>query len=110
MNEGQRERPDGYEALPKRFRDYIGQLETRLRSLSDSLPTRALTCIEVVDYFASDNERVYLPDKTKLRFYVGRERFDVCMDDDGIKVTTEWQGLSVNPEASNVVVITSSRK
>ena len=39
MKSDAKKRPEGYDALPKRFKDYISGLEGQIDSLAKALPT-----------------------------------------------------------------------
>ena len=106
------QRPDGYDALPKRFKDYIRQMEGELHSARASQLVSTPTRVKIADYSArhDDKPEVYLPDRTRLAFRVGRSSWawiEVRHTDqapDAIEVSSS-RGLVVYPGVSNVVYV-----
>lgn len=109
-------RPDGFDDLPRRFRDYVRTLEDANKALRDSRPSTGRTSVEVVDYLAKDEDKTYLSDGTRIRFRVGDAEFEVgaarphrTVSGSAIEISLN-QSLSssllaVLPEAGNIVVI-----
>lgn len=97
--------PDGYDALPKRFKLYIRQLEDRVTSLERSQPSATPSRVHVIDYLSQT--KTYLPDATRLVFTVKNDEFEVLHseDHDGIEIRSSRHGLAVLPGVSNVVYI-----
>lgn len=102
-------RPDGYDALPKRFKDYIGQLESRVCALQSDRPTDRETRIRIVNVMARHHKEreTYLPDKTTIAFKVGKGWIEARVAEglrgDVLELRGEWGGLAVYPSSSNVV-------
>jgi hypothetical protein len=100
-------RPDGFDALPRRFRDYIAKLESEVDGLLKSRPTLTPTGLRVIDY--SSDTSTWLPDGTRLEFTVqGAKRLEeirVYATRRGIEVNCSTSGLAVLPGVSNVVEI-----
>lgn len=100
-------RPDDIGRLPKRFRDYISELEARLHALQAKRPVPGRTRIELQNYSAkSDDDRLFLPDGTRLLFATASGvRLELFLNDDydAIEVMAHEGGLAVLPAVSNVV-------
>jgi hypothetical protein len=106
MTDKKDERPEGYDALPRRFKDYINALEERVRTLRSAMPSQAPTGLRIETYDRSGQE-VYLPDRTRLEFSIGQERFNVCAEDDGLEIGSERSRLLILPGVSNRITITT---
>lgn len=102
-------RPDGYDRLPKRFRQYVERLEDRVSALEKATPTAGReTALKVVDKLHGGDD-AYLPDTTCLEFsHVPGAvlRVEACLD--GLRVVSQVGRLAVFPEVSNVVVVAAA--
>ena len=120
MKSDAKERPDGYDALPKRFKDYIRQLEDEIHGLKASQPVKERTRIHVVDHMAAHEGRApyYLPDKTRFAYHLrsnakergGGESMVVSLaervrGEKVLEIHAEWNGIAVYPHSGNVVHI-----
>lgn len=118
----ERQRPDGYDALPARFKKYIDALERQVNGLLASRPSATATDIKVVNYDAKSGEETYLPTRTRLdltlrlpqcveqpksRSRAASERHvQVYISKDGESVELYGEdALCVLPDISNVVRI-----
>src|SRR5688572_29220637 len=108
-------RPAGYAALPKRFRDYIAELESKVSTLERQAPNRASrqgARLRLVDRLFAGNDG-FLPDDTQFEFLIGGTEFRVKAASrdaggygiDGVEVSTQNGACVVHPCVSNVVVI-----
>ncbi len=104
-------RPIGYDALPKRFKTYIDDLESQLRTLAMQVPARKAvqgTQLKLVDRLYQGNDG-YLSDDTEFAFLIGTDEFRVKAARnhgvDGVEVSSPSGPLVVHPRVSNVVVI-----
>lgn len=102
-------RPDGFDALPARFKRYIADIETRERELRKALPSATKTAVRMVNYMDKAAE-VYLPSDSRIAFSVGRTEFLVQLADDGIEVRTDLSGLMIEPNVSNSVLIKERKR
>lgn len=106
------ERPDGYAALPNRFKDYIAALELRVSTLEAQAPCRSSkqgARLKLVDRSYAGNDG-FLPDDTVFEFLIDGAEFRVqaARPDKGIcgvEVSTQMGACVVHPCVSNVVVI-----
>ena len=108
-------KPTGFDALPKRFKDYIRHLEEEIYSLRKALPSDDPTSVRIADALAEHHGRDlhYLPDNTAIEFLVGKAWFEVKRADlevPSLKVTTDFDGLLVIPGVSNVVYLAERRR
>lgn len=106
------DRPDGYDALPKRFKDYIRKLEYNVGMLQGRLPKTEPTnvCIKEYDSLRGVEAKTYLADNAAVEFTVGKERFVAQRKADGLEVRTEWNGLMVRPEVTNVITVVTRER
>lgn len=116
MTQNPAERPDGFSALPKRFKDYIAQLERAIHTLESQVPARRMMngqSIKVVDRLHEGNDG-FLPDDTEFEFHIKGAVFRIKRASphhgiEGIEINTEFGVCVVYPRVSNVVVIGSAR-
>lgn len=114
-------RPDGFDALPKRFRDYVRGLESTIETLTHQVPSRASTegaRLMVVDRQHRGNDG-YLSDDTRIRHSIvvsggrpGIEEIEVFRSEhyEGIELRAlSGSSLLVRPECANVVVVETDR-
>jgi len=107
-------RPDGYDALPRRFKDYVQALEDQVATLKRDAPTTVKTSIRIKNYLRAgpdgnlDDGSTYLADGTRLEFTINRERFDVYANEEGLEIMGS-NALAVLPQVSNVVTIIPRR-
>ena len=110
------QRPDGSDALPKRFRDYMRLLEDRVLSLEKAQPVQEDTAVRIVDHMARsrDEREVHLPSNAEIAFQVGDEWINVHRTDSvhgaALELHGEWNGLAVYPSSSNVVYVSPAYK
>lgn len=102
-------RPAGYDALPKRFKDYINQMESELNSLQRVLDAEGETRVALESYSRSFTKR-YLPDDARIVFTLeragGRQahvevQIDRRRGSAGLAVSSPDGRLVVLPEVSN---------
>ena len=102
------ERPDGFEKLPNRFKQYLTHLEREVQALKEKLPQAGPTDVKIRDYVHAE---AYLPEKTVVSFRLPdgtRDDHWVSVEliwlglDRVLKVQSAWGGLSLLPSASNV--------
>jgi hypothetical protein len=105
--------PEGFDALPKRFKEYINGLASELRALQQTLDAEGETRITLETYSRSAKVR-YLPNDARIRFALGVEegrmrRVEVQLDrrrgSCGISVSSPDGRIVVLPEISNEVCI-----
>lgn len=112
MSRQQRTRPDGFDALPKRFRDYVRNLEDAISGLEATRPGIERTRVSVVDYSSSGGDDAqFLGENLRLRFDMSRDgtagdrvhiEVRLARDGEGVEVTGS-ESLIVAPNVSNVV-------
>jgi hypothetical protein len=100
------DRPADFYRLPKRFKDYISKLESRMRALESSAVSQVETNTLIKTYGTGDVKR-YLPDSVEIRFNVsGRHQSAIDVkrtrDDDGMLEIYGESSLMIQPEVSNV--------
>lgn len=109
-------KPTGFDALPKRFKDYVRGLEEEIYSLRKALPVTDPTTVRISDTLGEHHGRQphYLPDGTAMDFLIGKAWFEVRRSDDmeipSLKVATDFDGLLVIPNFSNVVYLAERRR
>lgn len=105
--------PEGFDALPKRFKEYINGLTSELRALQQTLDAEGETRVTLETYSRSAKVR-YLPNDARIRFALGVEegrmrRVEVQLDrrrgSCGISVSSPDGRIVVLPEISNEVCI-----
>src|SRR4051812_31880782 len=108
--------PAGFEALSKRFKDYVRQLQSEIRSLREALPVSEPTAVRIVDRLARGDGRTeaFLPDRTEIAFRMPPARagwtprwVNVRFDSD--KQALQIHGdsfLAVLPSSANMLYIT----
>ena len=102
-------RPTDIDRLPARFKDYIANMESTIRTLEGQVPARQAVKgarLKVVDALYQGNDG-FLPDDTKFEFLInGMEyRVQAAREMAGIEVSGLLQALVVHPRVSNVVVV-----
>lgn len=113
------ERPADFDKLPKRFRDYFGQLETQIRSLESMVPVRTpkqgASKLRVVDPMHVGNDG-YLLDGTTIEFKLGQHSAIRCRLSQykhgivGVELNSpEGGSLCVWPRVSNEIVVATER-
>jgi hypothetical protein len=63
-------RPDGFDALPKRFKAYIQRVEGDRDRLKSQLPTTTKTKVWIASHGPKGSE-AYLPSDSRIRFKIG---------------------------------------
>lgn len=103
-------RPNGYEALPKRFKDHIRNLELKIAALRRMVPRTEKTRVRVIDAMHRD-EDTYLPDDTAIEFMVNGFCFEVqrARNNYGLSVRATTGSLAVEPNVSNDVTIVARK-
>lgn len=100
------ERPEGFEALPKRFKQYIGAIESKMHAMQKERPSQK-TNVQLVDY-AQREDGLYLPNDCTIRFTVKGSQLDVSSrrtDGEGLEVSAVGDSLMIYPQVSNVVTL-----
>jgi len=85
-----RDRPEGFHALPQRFKTYVAKLENDLRDVRAALPSQVPSRVSIG--YDSD---AYLPDTTVMQYAVGGSILQVRLEDRG-----DWQVLEVRQTGS----------
>ena len=111
------DRPDGYDALPKRFKDYIRKVENTLTVFEKARPTQR-TRVRTVEYL-NEGAAINLADRVRIEFDIrpkqqrrtepDYDRIHVRLSDDGrgVEVSGYNGRLCVLPDVSNCVTIVS---
>lgn len=111
MSADEPSRPDGYDALPKRFKDYIRKIETDLRSVREQLPVKTKTNVCVKS--GLQGEPAYLPNDVEVQWTLADGNpvsVEFSRHENGEQITVNgWTALIVIPEVSNSVRIASYR-
>jgi hypothetical protein len=108
----------GYEALPKRFKDYIAALERAVHAVRSVLDAEGETRVRL-EYYGDREVARYLPEDARVVFYLaadvpgglrrGQARVEVQMDrrrgSNGIAVSSPDGRVVVLPEVSNEVCV-----
>lgn len=109
------ERPEGFDALPKRFKDYIIRLEQDLASVRKTVPSVDSTegaRVKIVDRlyagndgFISDQSVIEFPVLVDGKIHEFRAQIARGREGQGVEVSSSTAGIVVYPEVSNVVVV-----
>ncbi len=106
-------RPEGWDALPKRFKDLVVGLEAERDALLAVLPTTQKTNVRVRTYRNRGDSDIYLPDGSRVEFTIpstgkGIPSFEVEVDvHDGAFRVRSVHGMVVIPEVTNSLSIVS---
>lgn len=113
MTDAESKRPDGYDALPKRFKDYVRKIEDDYRSLREKQPVAdgTRTRVALKPYGRSDD--VFLPSDSRVVFFLadGNEieiKTSEYNDYEQLEVKAN-SALIVIPEVSNTLRLASYR-
>lgn len=107
MREDTKKRPDGYDALPKRFKDYIRQMESEIDSLEKARPVKEPTRVKIADFSArhDNREEQHFPDNTRIGFALhGLGAAARWID---VRLTERWprDGLMLEVSGENAIFI-----
>jgi hypothetical protein len=106
------ERPADFDKLPKRFRDYVRELEHRLHAL-EALTREEAESSVYIETYSTTQERRYLPDSTRLCFALPDGKVVVEIGKrrgtETLQVSSPDGRLLVYPEISNEIGIKVGR-
>lgn len=106
-------RPDGYDALPRRFREYVAKMERELQTFREMNSAVAGSRIVLRAY---DGSEQFISESLSVRIYTGKAepgawnsrwvevKLDRRWGDDGVEVSG-GEPLLIYPEVSNVFVV-----
>jgi hypothetical protein len=115
----ERERPDGYDKQPKRFKDYVAALESEITSLKKALPSAQPTRVRIADHSARHDGRPeqHLPTDSRIEFRIDEDEarpnesrwISAKLADSphgrALELHADWDGLVIYPATSNVVFV-----
>ena len=121
----ERQRPEGFDKLPARFKDYVRTLDNEIATLEDRLPVAGQTRCRLVDRLplARGGSEMHMPDATEVAYLLdplrpvhgGWVSIRIGLDALGARHGDLMEvrgddGLMVIPSVSNVVYIGPVRR